>query len=154
MKSNIKCKRGKIGRGRYLLKLSKEETASIVVTAILILAVIAVSLYSGNSGASVTVTLKRAENDASETSGAAEENLPDAKDSPQTLININTASADELVLLPGIGEVLAERIVTYRNEYGLFASTDEIMRVSGIGSAKYEDIKKLITVLAVKETER
>ena len=60
-------------------------------------------------------------------------------------MNINEADAEELALLPGIGEVLAQRIVEYRDHHGTFSSTDEIMEVNGIGKAKYEAVRDLIT---------
>ncbi len=63
------------------------------------------------------------------------------------LININTASAPELAdALSGIGPVLSERIVAYRNENGPFVRSDQLMAVSGIGPATYEQISALITV--------
>lgn len=62
------------------------------------------------------------------------------------LLNINTASAAELEELPGIGPSLAQRIVDHRNSNGLFTTIEEIQDVSGIGPAKYEAIKELITV--------
>ncbi|UCE28120.1 MAG: helix-hairpin-helix domain-containing protein [Candidatus Coatesbacteria bacterium] len=61
-------------------------------------------------------------------------------------MNINTATAHELESLPGIGPVLAGRIVEYREENGRFNDTREILEVSGIGERKYGDIEGLITV--------
>ncbi len=61
-------------------------------------------------------------------------------------ININTASARELEELPGIGEVLAERIVSFRETNGPFKSIEEIKQVSGIGEKKFESIRDLIVV--------
>lgn len=61
-------------------------------------------------------------------------------------ININTASKDELKKLKGIGEVIAQNIIDYRDEYGQFGSIEEIINVKGIGKAKFEDIKDYITV--------
>lgn len=61
-------------------------------------------------------------------------------------ININTASVGELTALPGIGEVIAERIIEYREESGIFLNIEEIMEVSGIGEGKFEAIKDLIAV--------
>lgn len=65
---------------------------------------------------------------------------------PAEKININTASAEDLDFLPGIGAVLAERIVDYREEHGGFRSLEEIKEVSGIGDATYEEIRDLITL--------
>jgi competence protein ComEA len=62
-------------------------------------------------------------------------------------VNINRASAGELAeRLPGIGPVLAQRIVDYRERNGGFKSSEEITEVSGIGEKRYEQIKDLITV--------
>lgn len=61
-------------------------------------------------------------------------------------ININTANANMLQNLPGIGPVLSERIIEYRNQNGLFGVIDDIMDVSGIAEKKYEGIKDQICV--------
>lgn len=61
-------------------------------------------------------------------------------------INLNTASAEDLTSLPGIGEVLAARIVVYREEHGPFQTLDDIMQVSGIGNKVVEEIRDLATL--------
>ena len=61
-------------------------------------------------------------------------------------ININTASSVILETLPGIGPVLASRIVEYRSENGPFSSIEELSKVEGIGSKTLLDILNLITV--------
>ena len=61
-------------------------------------------------------------------------------------VNINTASAEELDTLPGIGPAYAERIIRYRQEHGSFESIEQIMEVKGIAEGKFEDLKDLICV--------
>lgn len=61
-------------------------------------------------------------------------------------ININTATKEEFMALPGIGEVLAKRILTYRSENGKFTSVEGLMYVEGIGEKRMEDILDLITI--------
>ncbi len=60
------------------------------------------------------------------------------------LIDLNTATASELTALPGIGEVLAERIVEHRNANGPFARLDQLMAVRGIGPVTYERVRALV----------
>ena len=61
------------------------------------------------------------------------------------LINVNTADAETFESLPGIGEVLAERIVAYREENGPFASVDALDEVEGIGEGKLNGIRSFVT---------
>lgn len=60
-------------------------------------------------------------------------------------LNLNTATIETLVELPGIGEELARRIVQYRTEHGPFETIEELMEVSGIGEAKLAGLDGLIT---------
>lgn len=65
----------------------------------------------------------------------------------QTLkININTASVDDFSKIPGIGSSIASRIVEYRKENGKFSTVEDIKNVSGIGDAKFNNIKNYIYV--------
>ena len=61
-------------------------------------------------------------------------------------ININTAGAEELDTLPGIGPSIAQKIIDYRSEHGDFQSIYDIANVSGIGTKKLSAILDLITV--------
>ena len=61
------------------------------------------------------------------------------------LIDLNHADESELQALPGIGEVLAERIIAWREENGGFHSKEDVLAVQGIGEATYEKIAPYIT---------
>jgi competence protein ComEA len=63
-----------------------------------------------------------------------------------SLININTATLQQLDTLPSIGPVTAQSIVTYRQQHGPFQHIEDIMNVSGIGPVTFDKIQKLITV--------
>lgn len=87
---------------------------------------------------SAYVTTSSAENsDLAEPSSAA---------TNASLININTASLEDLTSLPGIGPIIAQRIIDHRTEYGDFENTSELLDVEGIGVNKLEKILDYITV--------
>jgi competence ComEA-like helix-hairpin-helix protein len=77
--------------------------------------------------------------------------VPPAKDETDanftsSPINLNTATAKELILLPGIGEVMAKRIVEYRIKNNGFKTKKEIMNIKGVGKLKFEKIKDKICI--------
>lgn len=62
-----------------------------------------------------------------------------------SVININSATLEQLETLPGIGPSTAQKIIDYRQENGLFETIEDIMNVSGIGESTFEEIKDSIT---------
>ena len=70
-----------------------------------------------------------------------------------TLVDINTATLDELQTLTGIGPVIAQRIIDYRTENGAFTSIEELLNVKGIGEATLGKFRDRVTVSAAEETD-
>ena len=66
-------------------------------------------------------------------------------DTEPQVVNINTATVQDFEALPGIGPVMAQRIVDYRDEHGPFKSVEELTKVKGIGESKLEELLDLIT---------
>lgn len=83
---------------------------------------------------------------AGETPAPADNAAPSDSSQSGALVNINTATQEELETLPSIGEVRAQAIIAYREEHGGFRTTDELMEVSGIGEKIFADIAPHITV--------
>ena len=65
---------------------------------------------------------------------------------PAGPLDLNAATAGDLDALPGIGPVLAQRIVDWRTEHGRFASVEQLREVTGIGESKYADLEDLVLV--------
>ncbi|MDQ1463607.1 MAG: competence protein ComEA [Actinomycetota bacterium] len=71
---------------------------------------------------------------------------PAGADAAPTVVNINAATVAELETLPGIGAVMAERIIAWRTQHGRFASITQLQQVSGIGPSKYAALAERVTV--------
>jgi competence protein ComEA len=69
-----------------------------------------------------------------------------SKPAPTGKVNINTATAEQLQTLPGVGEKLAARIVEYRQKSGSFKTTQELMNVKGVGQKNFTKIEAFLSV--------
>jgi comEA protein len=76
---------------------------------------------------------------------AADRPLSENRPAIKRSININTAAKAELTNLPGVGPVLAERIIAYRHKNGLFTSPQELLNIKGIGPKKLDKMKRQLT---------
>lgn len=139
------------------MRLRRVDVAAIVTTIIFIAFV--AGMYMGKTAqrADFSISVQNgalgaensgdalARSSAGTDSSAAAASLEQAQ--PE-LVNINSADAQALMALPGIGEVLARRIIDYRDEHGDFKHITEIMDVSGIGEKIFEKIENYITTEA------
>ncbi|MCL1829183.1 MAG: helix-hairpin-helix domain-containing protein [Oscillospiraceae bacterium] len=129
------------------MKLPKSEKAALIITACFVVALVGYLFGSDARGSDFSISAENKYARAvpaspSEDTGGAGAPYVSAEDRK---VNINTAGAEELKTLPGIGEILAERIIAYRKENGDFKHADDIMNVNGIGEAKYAAVSDLIT---------
>ena len=116
-------------------KISKSEIVLLGMTAAFVCVLLFLSGQDRSSAISEAVVV------------STEAEVPEELLAPEaSLVNINTATEEELDTLPGIGEELARRIVAYREENGPFATTEELINVKSIGEAKLADLDGWITV--------
>ena len=117
------------------IKLSKTETFLLALTALFLVTAVSVRLLTPRAAASQYTV----------------EALTPSEETEEDRVNINTASASELDTLPGIGPVLAQRIIDRRTEQGPFTSVEELLEVDGIGQATLDGLREFITVKETKE---
>ena len=126
----------------------KKPKVHILVAVTLIFAAFTVGLYIGRSSGAAPVTVSVS---------PVMQTLPPETTQPVTQapteareitfpININRAEKEEFMALPGIGEVLAQRILDYREENGPFENIEGLMNVEGIGKKRMEEMLELITI--------
>ena len=116
------------------VKITKTEKCLLGLTAVFLCGLLALHQWDAAQAKKAPVFLE------------TERSVPQEELAPEPLVvDINTAGAEELAQLPGIGEELAGRIVAYRAEHGPFEAIEEIMEVSGIGEGKFAGLAEYIT---------
>ncbi|MEF3273215.1 MAG: helix-hairpin-helix domain-containing protein [Chloroflexus sp.] len=96
--------------------------------------------------AMVTTLMASTENTTSSEEEMAAATLTEKATAEITPIDINRADREALIALPGIGPVLADRIIAYREEHGPFKSVDDLIAISGIGERNINTFRKLLYV--------
>lgn len=86
--------------------------------------------------------------------GPIQEKPADAKAAPAQVVNLNTAPADQLERLPGVGPKTAARIIEYRQKNGGFKKVEELMNVRGIGEKAFLKMKGQLTITAPKANQQ
>lgn len=83
---------------------------------------------------------------AASSAGVSRASRPEKTATVQFPINLNTATAEQLEAIPGIGPTLAQRIVEYRQTHGKFQSVDDLLEVQGIGQKRLENMRPYVVV--------
>lgn len=126
----------------------KKQTFSIFLVLTLLFCMFTLGFFLGknqnHSSIALSALPRQPLNSPVETISAAKQTDPPEPEITYP-VDINTAQLEELTALPGIGETLAKRILTYRNLHGPFSRPEELMNVEGIGSGKLEAILDYIT---------
>ena len=106
---------------------------------ILSLAIVAIASCKSSQSATNNDSVALSPNRASEKSGAETE-------PKEPCLNLNLAAASELIKLPGIGEVMAKRIIDYRVRHGRFRRPEEIIIIEGFSERKYRTIARMVCI--------
>ena len=121
--------------------MSGAEKKSALIAAVLVAVCLLASFKSAPQGFSMQ---KSADRQAVMTGGDGEQS---DELLPGDTVNINTASAEELCLIPGIGDAIAQKIIEWREENGSFTSIEELVdAIDGIGENNIEDMRRYLVL--------
>lgn len=113
-------------------------------------AMFAVGFFLGRQTTPFEISAQVQRQDVPEETPEAEqpEEPPETDEAPEISypIDLNTATKEDLMTLPRIGEKTAQKILDYREAYGRFAAAEQLMDVEGIGEATFEGLKDMVTV--------
>lgn len=122
-----------------------KRLAAFVIPALALLACgVMLGIFLMQTRTAGTISVQRAAPDEPEE--AVQTVMEEPSDAADDRLDLNMATAEELQELPGIGEVIAQRIIDYRELCGRFLDPEQLMEVDGIGQAKYEKLRELVTV--------
>ena len=130
------------------MKLSRAEWAMIWIATVMLALMAGWQLGSGS-----VRRLERLSAPAAVESALPEEPSPSESEEPAGPVDLNTADAEELMTLPGIGETRAKAIVAYREEHGSFTYVEDLIQVPGIGEGILEGLIDQVTVGGMEHAE-
>lgn len=134
-------------RLRDWLALTKTERNVILFVTSVFVVGLAIRLYQETFPPRVEVDYSQSDSVFAALSGAAQASVEEALPSKDNgRLDLNTATRQELVALPGIGTVTADRILMYRQYTGPFRSIEDLRKVRGITAKKLEQLKPLVSV--------
>jgi competence ComEA-like helix-hairpin-helix protein len=131
---------------REFMKQSTYQTTRLLEPSMARLILVLLSFAALTLSTSSCVTRQRKDNISTQSPATASRNQIASEMASNQRLNINTASAKELEKLPGIGKVLAARIVEHREKYGLFRRPEHLIMVRGISDKRFRTLRDLITV--------
>lgn len=117
--------------------MKKQQWVLIGITCVFLCLILGV--FIGRNFLGVYIPIGNAP-DSNSTGTTQQEQISDGR------IDLNTATLQQLQLMPGIGEITAQKILDYRAEFGSFTSVEELMNISGIGEKKFAQIEPYVKI--------